>query len=126
MPQGQLFTEQRELARDQTGVVLTDADAGDNTLQANQQVTYVWTGATGAINVYLPPLSNVPIGAIFTIFLVDHTANDCVVKQSADVTPGVAFADVTMTADADYLIVQACGIKWVRVEETVGGVVAPL
>lgn len=109
------WDEWRNLADEARVNVLTDDDAGDNTLTVNDIVTYAAAGASGVINCYLPSVREVPVGATFTVVCTLAT-NNVVVKQAATNDAMIALSDQTITILNGYVIVQNAGGFWIVVD----------
>lgn len=124
MPHG-ILSEMHDKKRDDLALILTDALHGGTAVQLTptQHMVRVFTGATGVITVNLPDISQMPIGTQVCVYLEAFDTNNCVVGYTESEL--VAWADVTMTATADYVIAEVTAIGWHRVEECVGGAVAP-
>ena len=114
-----------EESRNVGWLILLDADYGNDTYQmeSTDRKIKVFTGATGTLAIKLPPLREVPDGAIFTIYLEDHTTSDCTVEEYGDAP--VSYSTITLSADADYAVLQKTPIKWVRIESCLGGSTTP-
>jgi len=115
----------KDKERDDRALILTNAVHGGTAVQLTptQHVVKVFTGAAGDITVNLPDVSQIPIGTQICVYLEVAAANNCIVGYVGPEL--VAWADLTMTTTADYVIAERTYLGWTRIQSCIATVVAP-
>ena len=102
------------VGRNQRIYVASSATVSTKVMEPGEFNLFVTTTINNAITVTLPSV-DAAVGGIYTIwFVLDGTTADCTIE---DKDGDAGYADVVLTATADYLCVYSDGSHWIPLAE---------